>query len=311
MQAVGCLLERKTPVVQHVQIVGGAHRAGDMIEVGVLIGVQPDHFAERQQQAECEDGHGGGLPAAAILLEPVHPPRERHARQHRHRRNHEDEVANAVVKRRTLHHRDQQRQRRRERQHQQDGLAPGRHLAARQRDQRADDAGDAKTQQHLRKLQREQGRQIRPGHVRHRDQRAIEHFLPRLLEEVREIGQRAKRIAWLHDRPRPDQAHDEIAEDQARQQHIGDVREPPGALARALRADFVDEQRHKTDHRVEQRQAAEDARAERQAGAEADDQDGPRRGRRDIPRRDGRDPASGSTIATANGASFGFMNMCP
>ena len=71
MQGVGCLLERETPIIQHVQIVGGAHRAGDAIEVSVLIGVQPDHFAERQRQAECEDGHGGGLPAGAILLAPV------------------------------------------------------------------------------------------------------------------------------------------------------------------------------------------------------------------------------------------------
>ena len=199
--------------------------------MGVLIGVQPDHFAERQQQAEHEHGQGGRLPATAILLEPVHPPRERDARKHRHRRNHEDEMANAVVKRRALHDRDHQRQRCRERQHQQDALAPGRHVVARQRSQRADDAGDAETKQNLRKLQREQGRQIRPGHVRHRHQRAIEHFLPRLLEEMREIADRAERVAGLHDRPGPDQSHDEIAEDQAGQQHIGDMREPLERLA--------------------------------------------------------------------------------
>ena len=150
---------------------------------------------------------------------------------------------------------------------------------ARQRHQRADDAGDGKAEQHFGKLQREQGRQIRPGHVRHRHQRAVEHFLPRLLEEVREIGQGPERIARLHDRPWPDQPHHEIAEDQAGQQHIDDVQEAPDRFTRALGADFLEQQRHEADQGIEQCKPAEDARADRQAGAETDDQDGPRRGR--------------------------------
>ena len=67
-QAVGSLLQREAPVIQHVAIVGAAHRARDVIEVGVLIRVQPDHLAKRQQQAEREDGERGRLPAAAVLL---------------------------------------------------------------------------------------------------------------------------------------------------------------------------------------------------------------------------------------------------
>jgi hypothetical protein len=65
-----------------------------------------------------------------------------------------------VVKRRTLHHRNDQRQGCRQRQHQQDGLAAGRYIAARQRQQRAEYAGDDKTEQDFGKLQCEQGRQI-------------------------------------------------------------------------------------------------------------------------------------------------------
>ena len=40
------------------------------------------------------------------------------------------------------------------------------------------------------------------------------------------------------------------------------------------------EQRHKAGQGIDQGQAAQDARADRQAGAKTDDQDGPRRGRR-------------------------------
>ena len=47
-----------------------------------------------------------------------------------------------------------------------------------------------------------------------------------------------------------------------------------------MRAELVDEQRRNADHRIEQRQSAEDAGTERKAGAKADDQNGPRRGRR-------------------------------
>ncbi len=148
----------------------------------------------------------------------------------------------------------------------------GRHVAARQQRQRADDAGDEKTEQHFGQLQREQGRQIRPGHVGHRHQRAIEHFLPRLLEEGGEIGQGAERVARRDDRPRPDQAHDEVAEDKTRQQHVDDMDEPPDGFTRALGAEFVEEQRHETDHRVKQSEPAQDAAADRQTGAKADDQ---------------------------------------
>ncbi len=50
-------------------------------------------------------------------------------------------------------------------------------------------------------------------------------------------------------------------------------------FADALRARFRDQQRHEADHRIDQRQPAENPAADRQAGAEADDQDGARRRR--------------------------------
>lgn len=49
-------------------------------------------------------------------------------------------------------------------------------------------------------------------------------------------------------------------------------------LARSLLAEFLDPERDEADHRIDQRKPAENAAAERQAGAEADEQDGARRG---------------------------------
>ncbi|OIQ71121.1 hypothetical protein GALL_472650 [mine drainage metagenome] len=279
-QAIGGLLEGEAPVIQHVEIVGGAYRARDVVEVGVLVGVQPDHFAKRQQQAEREDGEGSRLPAAVVFLEPIHSPGECGACEHRHRRNDKDEMTNAVVKGGPFHDRHRNRQHRGQRQHQKNGLAAARHIGARQRKQCGYEGGDRQAEQYFGKLQGEQGGKIRPRHVRHRHQRAVEHFLPRFFEEVREIGRGLERIAGLDDRPRPDQSHDEVAEDQAGQQHIADVQEPPDGFTRALRADLLEQHRHKADHRINQGQPAEDTRTDREAGAEADDQDRPRRGRR-------------------------------
>ena len=108
-QLVGSLFEGEAPIIQHEAVVGAAHRARDMVEVRVLIGMQPDHLAERQQQAEGENGEHHGLPAHAVFPEPVHRPGESHARDHGHWRNHENEMPDAIIERRALHHRDQQR----------------------------------------------------------------------------------------------------------------------------------------------------------------------------------------------------------
>ena len=89
-----------------------------------------------------------------------------------------------------------------------------------------------------------------------------------------------QRIAGLHDRPRPHQAHHEIAEHQAGQQHVDDVGKTMRRFARALRANFLQQQRDEADRGIDQREPAEDAAADRQAGADADDQDRARRGRR-------------------------------
>ena len=53
--------------------------------------------------------------------------------------------------------------------------------------------------------------------------------------------------------------------------------ETPDGFPRALRADLLEQQRHKADQRVNQREPAENPRTDRQAGAEADDQDRSRR----------------------------------
>ncbi|KAH2775531.1 hypothetical protein KXW38_001807, partial [Aspergillus fumigatus] len=164
-QAVGSLLQRKAPIVQHEEIVGGADRAGNVVEVGVLIGMQADHLAERQQQAEGEHRERCRLPdAAAAAAEPTHQFCEGNARQHRHRWNHKDEMTDAVIERGALHHRDDQRQHCRHRQHEEDSLAARRDVLARQRHQGPADGRGEQAEQHFGQLQRKQRRQIGPWH---------------------------------------------------------------------------------------------------------------------------------------------------
>ena len=55
--------------------------------------------------------------------------------------------------------------------------------------------------------------------------------------------------------------------------------EATAGFARALRTDFLDQQGHEAHHRIDQRQPAENPAADGKPGAEADDQDGSRRGR--------------------------------
>ncbi|MFK4508869.1 hypothetical protein ABIF81_004047 [Bradyrhizobium daqingense] len=153
-------------------------------------------------------------------------------------------------------------------------------LAARQQREGADNGAGHQHQHHLGQLQREQRRQIGPGHVGHGHDRAVEHLLPGLLEEMREVGQRLEGVAGLHDRPRPDQPHHEIADHEAGQQHVDDMGEAADRLARAFVAQLLQEQRDEADHGVDQRETAENAAAERQACAQAYDQDRARRGLR-------------------------------
>jgi hypothetical protein len=54
--------------------------------------------------------------------------------------------------------------------------------------------------------------------------------------------------------------------------------EAANRFTQAVAAKFLEQQRHKTDHGINQGHAGEDARTDRQASAEADDQDGARRG---------------------------------
>ena len=72
-QSVGSLLQRQPPVVQHEEIVGGADGAGDVVEVGVLIGMQPDHFTERQQQPEVNMASAAGCHARPLALSQFMP----------------------------------------------------------------------------------------------------------------------------------------------------------------------------------------------------------------------------------------------
>ncbi|MGY3080880.1 hypothetical protein ACVWZZ_007288 [Bradyrhizobium sp. LM6.10] len=69
----------------------------------------------------------------------------------------------------------------------------------------------------------------------------------------------------------------EVAEHEAGQQQIDDMSEAADRFAQALATQFLQKQRHEADHGVDQRKAAKDAGAEREAGAKADDQDRARR----------------------------------
>ena len=95
-------------------------------------------------------------------------------------------MAHAVVERRPRHHGDGDRQHGGERHHQQTG-------AARERPARRASATSAPrpparpSATHERQLQQQQMRQITRRHVRHRDQRALVEFLPRLFEKRVEI----------------------------------------------------------------------------------------------------------------------------
>ena len=88
------------------------------------------------------------------------------------------------------------------------------------------------------------------------------------------------------------------------------MREASYRFARALRANVLDQQWDEARDRIDQRQSAENPAADGETGAKADDQDGSRRGGGYSSARRTR-PRIRITIETANGASFGFMNMCP
>ena len=84
------------------------------------------------------------------------------------------------------------------------------------------------TEKITRQLEREQRRHVSARHVRNGNQSAVEQLLPRLLEEVGEVLDGAKRVERLDHGPRPDQRHDDVG-----QQHAGE--RAPGRNVRAAR----------------------------------------------------------------------------
>ena len=93
-------------------------------------------------------------------------------------------MPDAVVHGRARDHRHGNRQNRRERSEQQHRALRDRQVAAHGGDERARRAGGAEQQHDFRLLEREQGRHVSARHVRDEDGDAVEHFLPRLLEEM-------------------------------------------------------------------------------------------------------------------------------
>ena len=66
-----------------------------------------------------------------------------------------------------------------------------------------------------------------------------------------------ERIAGLHDRPGPDQAHHEIPEDQARKQQVDHVGETVHGIAGVMGANLLKKERHEADQRIDQGKPAE------------------------------------------------------
>ena len=74
-----------------------------------------------------------------------------------------------------------------------------------------------------------------------------------------EVGQGLEWIARLHDRPGPDQPHQEVTQNQAGQQHVDNMQEAMRHFAWAVGVDLLEEQGHKANQRIDERQSAEDA----------------------------------------------------
>ena len=140
------------------------------------------------------------------------------ATEHRERRHHEHEMAQAIVEGRMCNHRHQHRQDGGERDQDIIGAAVERQVASRGRNQRAGSAGQPERQHDFRQLEREQMRQVARRHGGHREQLAGIQFPPRLFEERVEIFCRPHRIERRKDRPGPQQPHDQVTERQCRQQ---------------------------------------------------------------------------------------------
>ena len=167
-----------------------------------------------------------GLPAAATARRPDQA-RQASAGEHRHRRNHEDEMPDAVVERRPLHHRDDERQHGRQRDQEEDRAPVSAVLPRDRRMKVPTDAGDQPgREQHLGQLQREQRRHVSttaypaPTPARRRT------FPSTAFRRSARSSQRMERIARLDDRPRPHQPHHGVAEHQAGQQHQDDMAKP-------------------------------------------------------------------------------------
>ena len=134
------------------------------------------------------------------------------------RRQHEHEMPDAVVHRRPRHHRDRDRQHGGKREGEQHRAGARHERAAARGDERAGYARTGEQRENLRQLQPHQHRHIAARHVGRRDPFAAVELVPRLLEEMREHLDGAKRIERMRDAPGPDQPHHRIGEHRRRDQ---------------------------------------------------------------------------------------------
>ena len=159
---------------------------------------------------------------AAVLPQASRDPRAGEAAENGKWRRQEHEMADAVVHGRPRRDRHQDRQQSGEHDGNESRASPGRCAVAapagraQRRWPRPTIPQSPSASISSGSVSADQCRHIAARHVEDRYQLAVEQLAPRLLEKVGEIFDGAKRIERREHRPRPNQPHDQIGEDRAR-----------------------------------------------------------------------------------------------
>ena len=197
--------------------------------------------------------------------------------EHRERRQHQHEMPDAVIHRRPQRDRRCKRQQRGQHDQQKDGSTIDGNVEPERSDQRAGGAAEAEQEKNFRQLEREQRRHVAARHVGNGDQSTAEQLLPRLLEEVRKILDRPERVERIDHRPRPNQRHHGIGQQHGGRERQEEASDPRAGWPDAARPGLAGKDRGERNERLDRTESAHDARAERQAEADADQRHGGRR----------------------------------
>src|SRR5262249_45468734 len=109
----------------HVATARAGHATGEAVEMRILIGMQPYHFCDRNGSPGDEDKGRRNRRKSEPARSHLDERHAGHSAEYREWRQHEDEMANAVVHRRPQRDRERERQQGSERKQEQDGAAVG------------------------------------------------------------------------------------------------------------------------------------------------------------------------------------------